>query len=255
MSAFGSVSLANLGAVKPITAYRATEMAAYVTAHGGDIGIPEYGGLRTMAQQAQLLQWEKDSVAAGGAPYPVATPNANATHTTGDAFDVKVNVPMNGLSVDQTYLAMAQYAPTLGLTPGYFFHGGPPNPGSDPFHFENANRGDYAAPFAAGPTPATPDAASNPDGTPTYDGLAYEATDPNNPYNSNPTNPDGSQTYNGLPYDPNDPYNPYTVAGGLPPQPSSAGFLSGISIPSVLAIAALAFIGWKAIGPMLEAEA
>jgi hypothetical protein len=248
MAAFGSVSLANLGAVKPITAYRANEMAAYVTAHGGDIGIPAYGGLRTMAQQAQLLKWEQDSVAAGGAPYAVHAPNASAAHTTGDAFDVKVNTPMDGLTVDQTYLAMAQYAPTLGLTAGYFFKSVP----SDPYHFENTDRSLNAAPNTAGSTPATPDGTANPDGTPTYNGMAYDPTDAGNPYNLNPTNPDGTATYNGLPYDPNDPNNPYTVMGGLPPQVSS-GF--SLSVPSLLAIAALAFIGWKAVAPMLEGEA
>lgn len=249
MAPFGAASLANLAGVKPITAYRAGQMAAYVTAHGGDIGIPADGGKRTLARQAQLVQYEQDSVAAGDPAYAVHSASATAPHVTGDAFDVRVNTPMNGLTVDQTYLAMAQYAPTLGLIAGYFFKSVP----SDPFHFENKNRNDYAAPDGsavdAGGAPAAPDAPTNPDGTLTYNGQPYGDADANNPYNANPTNPDGSPTYDGLPYDPTDGANPYTLAGGLPPVVVTEQ-ASGLSVPALLAIAGLAFVGWKLLtGP------
>jgi hypothetical protein len=155
MADFGSTSLSRLEGVKLITLYRAVAMAEYVTRHGGDIGIPDYGGLRTMEQQAQLLKWEQDSVARGEKPYAVHTPNRFAAHTTGDAFDVRVNVAMDGLTVEETYKAMADFAPTLGLTAGYYFKTVPP----DPFHFENKDRSLYDAPADVGvdPVPATPD--------------------------------------------------------------------------------------------------
>lgn len=172
MSEFGAVSLANLSGVKPITAYRAVQLAAYVTAHGGDIRIPSYGGLRTMAEQQQLVQWELDSVAAGNAPYAVHAANVNATHTTGDAFDIYVLTAMNGLTVAETYRVIAVYANALELKAGYFYGGGPPSVKSDPYHFENINRNLYEAPTGGGSGAApTSDAASggslpsSPDGT------------------------------------------------------------------------------------------
>ena len=146
MSAFSADSLRHLGQVKPITAARAVAMEQYVTAHGGDIFIPADGGLRTMARQAELARFRDDSVAAGGAYYAVHSPNKNARHTTGDAFDVHVLTPMDGMSVSETYHAMAVYAPTLGLKAGYFFGGGPPSQRADPFHFENLDPSVYDAP-------------------------------------------------------------------------------------------------------------
>lgn len=162
MADFGARSLATLdgvppavvrdGAVKPITRARAVALAEYVTRHGGDIGVSDYGGRRSLATQTQLYQWRADSIAKNDNPdtavvegaYPVAKPSATAPHVTGDAFDVHVIKPMTGLDVEQTYRAMAVFAPTLGLKAGYFFST------PDIFHFENADRPASDAPVSPG---------------------------------------------------------------------------------------------------------
>ena len=134
MAPFGAASLANLAGVKPVTLARANALAAWVTENGGDISVPEFGGLRTLTTQEQLAAYERDSVAAGGAPYAVGAPG-HSKHETGDAFDVQLNTPLTGRSVTDSYKAMADYAYSLTLTPGYYFHSVP----SDPYHFENAD--------------------------------------------------------------------------------------------------------------------
>ncbi len=137
MAPLGTTSLSRLVGVKSQTRDRAIMLAEYATQIGGDVGIAEYGGFRDAATQAQLVKWRDDSVAAGGPFYAVAPPGHSA-HETGDAFDLQWNDAPDGWTMAQFQKELADYAPELGLRAGYYFHGGPPNKGADPNHFENA---------------------------------------------------------------------------------------------------------------------
>lgn len=136
MAALSSLSLSMLDGVKPITRSRAIQLAEEVTRRGGDIGIDRIKQLRTPEFQAQLVKWRDDSVATGGAYYPVA-PVGSSNHETGDAFDVDWNRAPAGVSMAVFQKQIADFAPSIGLRAGYYFGGGPPSRKSDPFHFEN----------------------------------------------------------------------------------------------------------------------
>lgn len=133
MAELGATSLGRLEGVKPATLARANALARLATQHGFDIGIAEYGGLRDLATQQQLLKWEQDSVAAGGKPYAVATPG-KSKHETGDAFDIFIDVlPSTFPDKEAGYKFLADLAPSLGLRAGYYFSR------KDEFHFENVD--------------------------------------------------------------------------------------------------------------------
>ena len=109
--------------------------------------IPPYGGERTPADQAQLVKWRDEAVAAArekarragksaaeieragkAAWYPVA-PVASGKHPKGGAFDVKI-VKHRETTNDRAYRKLADLARSIGLTAGYYFSR------PDPFHFE-----------------------------------------------------------------------------------------------------------------------
>lgn len=89
--------------------------------------LPEYAGVRTPAQQAQLVQWRDEAVAQGQRWYPVAAPG-NTYHEYGAAFDITITTPAN--PGDAEYVLAAEVGTGVGLTAGYFFKR------PDPFHFE-----------------------------------------------------------------------------------------------------------------------
>lgn len=120
---------------------RAAELAlrAYADRQGLVYELPRFGGLRTAAEQAQLVAWRDAAVARGEASYPVA-PAGQSKHGVGAAFDLKLLrigtrdvaqlAPDRDAMLDAAYRALADRAPTFGLKAGYYF------PRSDPFHFE-----------------------------------------------------------------------------------------------------------------------
>lgn len=129
MAALGTRSLAKLAGVKTQTRDRAIALANYATSIGGDIGV--VSGLRSYAQQAQLYA---DSIAkqnAGIPTLPAAKPGTSA-HETGDAFDVSYNIVPDGMTLDDFQRALADYARTIGLTPGYYWNH------KDEVHFQNS---------------------------------------------------------------------------------------------------------------------
>ena len=89
--------------------------------------IPDYGGVRTAAQQAQLVKWRDEAVAQGEPYYDVAPPDLTF-HGVGAAFDVNLTKPSN--PTDGDYATLAEIAVSVGLRPGYFFSK------PDPYHFE-----------------------------------------------------------------------------------------------------------------------
>lgn len=108
-----------------LKARAATELGISISIDpGGD------GGLRTDDRQAELLKYEQDSVAAGGAPYAVAAPG-KSKHAAGAAFDVVITSHLED-SDDAAYRKLADLGKSIGLVPGYYFHSVP----SDPYHFE-----------------------------------------------------------------------------------------------------------------------
>lgn len=135
---FSAGSLGKLDGVLPETLAGAQALEQYANGLGIDLTIPDYGGFRTYAQQAQLVAWRDESVAKGGAFYAVA-PAGSSDHEQGTAFDVQVVSVPSGMTSDQAYQTLADYAPQLGLTAGYYFGGGPPSKKSDPFHFQLAS--------------------------------------------------------------------------------------------------------------------
>lgn len=150
MAALGVVSLARLSGVKEVTRARANALADYLTSIGGDLGIAADGGLRTMARQAELVKYRDDSVAAGGGYYAVHSPNKNARHTTGDAFDIHLYAPADGMTDAETYKTLADYAQEhLNLRAGYYFSGH----SQDVFHFENSDAATLSAPTPTGTAP------------------------------------------------------------------------------------------------------
>jgi hypothetical protein len=89
--------------------------------------LPDYAGVRTAEQQAQLIQWRDEAVAQGEPSYSVA-PVGSTFHEYGAAFDITITKPTN--PGDGDYATAAEVGQGVGLRPGYFFS--PP----DPFHFE-----------------------------------------------------------------------------------------------------------------------
>ena len=98
----------------------------------GDAGytydLPDYAGVRTDAQTAQLIAWRDQAVADGEPTYRVA-PAATSYHNRGAAFDIQITTPTGATSDD--YQAAAEIGQGVGLNPGFYF----PAP-NDPFHFE-----------------------------------------------------------------------------------------------------------------------
>lgn len=135
MAPLGTASLANLAGVKPETKQRAIQLADFATAIGGDIGI--ISGLRTTAQQAQLYA-DSTAARAAGIPHLPAAKPGTSKHETGDAFDIAYFTIPPGLTLDEFEQALADYAKTIGLKPGYYFHDENGDPDPDPPHFENA---------------------------------------------------------------------------------------------------------------------
>jgi hypothetical protein len=101
--------------------------------------IPAFGGLRTAAEQAQLVKWRDEAVARGEPSYPVA-PAGASKHGAGGAFDLRIlrvgardtsrTSPDKDAALDAAYRQLADRADRAGLRAGYFFSR------SDPFHFE-----------------------------------------------------------------------------------------------------------------------
>lgn len=112
-------------------------------AMGFTYSLPDYAGVRTEAQQAQLVAWRDQAVAdaraaavkngtdpdaaAKAAYYEVAPPNTTY-HEFGAAFDIQITTPDN--PTDDDYANAAEIAQGVGLVPGYFFST------PDPFHFQ-----------------------------------------------------------------------------------------------------------------------
>jgi hypothetical protein len=146
MAALGVASLRRLQGCKALTISRAEQLALLATGIGIDFTIPEYGGLRDDATQAQLLRFRDDSVAAGGAWYAVA-PIGKSHHLTGDAFDIELLTYPDTMSESEAYAAVGAFAGSIGLRWGGDF------PRPDIYHYENAEpwTGEVAAAPATEP--------------------------------------------------------------------------------------------------------
>ena len=201
-------------------------------------------GIRTVAQQNALYAQGRT------APGAIVTdaPGGSSAHNFGLAVDlyplingaIDWGVPPapNAVQAWNDLWNAVRAQGSLITGEDFTLTGGQPDPG----HIEFNNWAVYryiAIPQLSGGSSSVP---INPDGTDTYNGLPYSASDAANPYNASPTNPDGTPTYNGAPYDPTDVNNPFnTGSGGAP---AVVGGSSGFSLPAILAIVAVAGIGW-----------
>lgn len=104
-----------------------TQFRAAMDQIGYAYDLPDYGGVRTEAQQKQLVQWRDEAVARGEPYYDVAPPGTGF-HPYGGAFDITITTPAN--PTDNEYGTAAEVGVSVGLRPGYFFSR------PDPFHFE-----------------------------------------------------------------------------------------------------------------------
>lgn len=132
---FGAASLAKLSGAKPELIAALSGLEADFNAQGGDLTVPDYGGFRSYATQAQLVQW-RDQAVARGQPFYAVAPAGTSKHESGEAGDVQVVRNPMGWSDDDSYHWLADRAPAHGLVAGYYFGGGPPSKKSDPYHFE-----------------------------------------------------------------------------------------------------------------------
>jgi hypothetical protein len=98
---------------------------------GFDFTVPEYGGLRTLADQEQLVRWRDEAVAAGGAYYAVA-PYGQSRHELGGAFDARPNGAREGDASDPRLAKLGALAESMGLVWGGRWLGKK----CDPWHYE-----------------------------------------------------------------------------------------------------------------------
>lgn len=121
MAAPSSAELSRLSGVLPELRMKHDELRRRAEAEGIEFVVPAYGGLRTEADQAQLVAWRDQAVAKGLPWYPVA-PFGSSFHERGAAFDVKVTKG----SLDR----LGVLGESLGLRWGGRWTK------ADPFHFE-----------------------------------------------------------------------------------------------------------------------
>ena len=228
----------------------ATGFVDYINATVGPLGAvySVQQGLRTVAQQNALYAQGRTE------PGAIVTnaPGGSSAHNFGLAVDlypvingaIDWGVPPGPAAV-QAWNDLWNAVRSQGdLVTGQDFTGL-----ADPGHVEFKDWAIYRyipIPLLAG-SDADASTPINPDGTPTYNGGPYNANDSSNPYNQSPTNPDGSATYNGAPYDPGDVSNPFnTGSGGAPAVVGGASGGFSLSVPALLALVAVAGIGWMA---------
>lgn len=107
--------------------------------------IPAYGGVRTEAEQAQLVKWRDEAVKAGRPYYQVA-PFGKSMHEVGAAFDMKVITRPAGMSADAALRRLGVLGESLGLEWGGRWSGQT----NDPFHLElTGARSSYVAQYQA----------------------------------------------------------------------------------------------------------
>jgi hypothetical protein len=95
--------------------------------------VPDYGGLRTLADQQQLVKWRDEAVAAGQPYYQVA-PYGQSRHEKGGAFDALPDGAKQGDTSDPRLAELGALGESLGLTWGGRWEGKK----NDPWHFELA---------------------------------------------------------------------------------------------------------------------
>lgn len=98
-----------------------------MAAAGYQYDLPDFAGVRSAAQQQQLIAWRDEDVAAGGKSYAVAPVNTTY-HQYGAAFDIKITQPADPQQSD--YQAAADIAQSVGLDAGFYFTN------RDPYHYQ-----------------------------------------------------------------------------------------------------------------------
>lgn len=158
--------LSRLANVLPRLRDRELALRAAAAAKGIEYDFPDYAGLRTPTDTAQLIKWRDEAVAIarrdaeakrraqGGTPvqvklagdvaanrayYRVAPADASF-HGVGSAFDIRIRKVPPGMTTDQAYKVLGAIAPSIGLRWGGTF-----SSPADPFHFELAITRDAAA--------------------------------------------------------------------------------------------------------------
>lgn len=98
---------------------------------GFGFAIPDYGGLRTLADQQQLVKWRDEAVAAGQPYYQVA-PYGSSRHERGGAFDALPDGAAQGDTSDPRLAQLGALGESMGLIWGGRWTG----KSHDPWHFE-----------------------------------------------------------------------------------------------------------------------
>jgi hypothetical protein len=131
-------------ALPPLIAAEA-KLRTLAAAEGIEYTIPAYGGVRTEADQAQLVRWRDEAVAAGEPSYQVA-PFGKSYHEVGAAFDTAITKRPASMSLDTARTRLGRLGESIGLT-----WGGSWTPGNrDIFHFElKGTRASFLPAYAA----------------------------------------------------------------------------------------------------------
>lgn len=129
----------------PTLKAKEVQLRQLAAANGIDYEIPAYGGVRTQADQAQLVKWRDEAVARGEPSYAVA-PYGKSFHEVGAAFDTKVTLRPASMSQDAAMRRLGELGESVGLVWGGRWSG----KSNDPFHFQlPGTRADYVQAFAA----------------------------------------------------------------------------------------------------------
>jgi hypothetical protein len=155
-----STSLTRLAGTLPELQGAAAQLHTRALAELGiDFTIPEYGGLRTEQDQAQLVAW-RDEAVARGEPYYQVAPFGQSRHEQGGAFDALPKGATVGDATDPRLAQLGALGESIGLTWGGRWTGKK----YDPWHFELAlswsDLVDAFASLATGDTAAAGELAS-----------------------------------------------------------------------------------------------
>lgn len=155
------------------------KLRAIAAAKGIEYDLPDYAGLRTPADTAQLIKWRNDAVAqarktaeakrraqggtavqikdagdvAASRAYYCVSPFEYGFHGIGGAFDIKIRKTPAGMSATTALSYLGSFASSCGLRWGGTFRDNPSTAikeASDPYHFELAQaRNDVVTKWAA----------------------------------------------------------------------------------------------------------
>lgn len=107
------------------------KLRAHAASQGIEYIIAEFGGARTESVVSMLLRW-RDEAVARGEPFYRVSPYKSTYHSRGAAFDIRITKRPAGMSLDDAYRVLGEYAPKIGLVWGGNF-----SQPADIYHFQS----------------------------------------------------------------------------------------------------------------------